>query len=81
MLLNSFILENIDAFFRSFPNEANNAQNVGGQSNEHSTTHASNLDKVFYFFFFYFTFILFKEENVSFFNYIIFFQIKMFHSY
>jgi hypothetical protein len=48
-------MENLDAFFRSFPSEANNnAQNVGGQSNEHSTTHASNLDKVFYFFLLHF---------------------------
>ncbi|KAF7841798.1 putative transposase, Ptta/En/Spm, plant [Senna tora] len=30
---------------KSFPSEANNAQNVEGQSNEHSTTHASSPDK------------------------------------
>ncbi|KAF7801987.1 uncharacterized protein G2W53_041098 [Senna tora] len=42
-------MENLDVFFRSFPSEANNAQNVEGQCNEHSTTHASNPDKVFYF--------------------------------
>ncbi|KAF7841895.1 uncharacterized protein G2W53_004193 [Senna tora] len=38
-------MENLDAFFRSFPREANNAQNVEGQSNEHSATHASSPDK------------------------------------
>ncbi|KAF7832210.1 putative transposase [Senna tora] len=35
-------MENLDVFFRSFPSEANNAQNDEGQCNEHSTTHASN---------------------------------------
>ncbi|KAF7841871.1 hypothetical protein G2W53_004169 [Senna tora] len=34
---------------KSFTSEANNAQNVEGQSNEHSTTLASSPDKVFYF--------------------------------
>ncbi|KAF7800854.1 uncharacterized protein G2W53_044652 [Senna tora] len=38
-------MENLDVFFRSFPSEANNAQNDEGQCNEHSTTHASNPDK------------------------------------
>ncbi|KAF7807458.1 hypothetical protein G2W53_039619 [Senna tora] len=37
-------MENLDVFFRSFPSEANNAQNDEGQCNEHSTTHASNPD-------------------------------------
>ncbi|KAF7839314.1 uncharacterized protein G2W53_007796 [Senna tora] len=37
-------MENLDVFFRSFPSEANNAQNGEGQCNEHSTTHASNPD-------------------------------------
>ncbi|KAF7802108.1 uncharacterized protein G2W53_041219 [Senna tora] len=40
-------IENLDVFFRSFPSEANNAQNDEGQCNEHSTTRASN--PVFYF--------------------------------
>ncbi|KAF7839380.1 putative transposase [Senna tora] len=35
-------MEDLDFFFRSFPSEANNAQNDEGQCNEHSTTHASN---------------------------------------
>ncbi|KAF7821387.1 putative transposase [Senna tora] len=35
-------MENSDVFFRSFPSEANNAQNDEGQCNEHSKTHASN---------------------------------------
>ncbi|KAF7808184.1 putative transposase [Senna tora] len=35
-------MENLDVFFKSFPSEANNAQNDEGQCNEHSTTHASN---------------------------------------
>ncbi|KAF7801005.1 chaperonin CPN60, mitochondrial-like [Senna tora] len=38
-------MENLDVFSRSFPSEANNAQNDEGQCNEHSTTHASNPDK------------------------------------
>ncbi|KAF7844315.1 putative transposase, Ptta/En/Spm, plant [Senna tora] len=38
-------MENLDVFFKSFPSEANNAQNDEGQCNEHSTTHASNPDK------------------------------------
>ncbi|KAF7832775.1 putative transposase [Senna tora] len=39
-------MENLDVFFRSFPSEANNAQNDEGQCNEHSTTHASDPNKV-----------------------------------
>ncbi|KAF7801040.1 putative transposase [Senna tora] len=38
-------MENLDVFFRSFPSEANNAQNDEGQCNEHSTTYSSNPDK------------------------------------
>ncbi|KAF7827101.1 hypothetical protein G2W53_018265 [Senna tora] len=38
-------MKNLDVFFRSFPSEANNAQNDEGQCNEHFTTHASNPDK------------------------------------
>ncbi|KAF7835524.1 chaperonin CPN60, mitochondrial-like [Senna tora] len=38
-------MPNLDAIFGSIPSEANNAQNVEGQINEHSPTHALNLDK------------------------------------
>ncbi|KAF7826629.1 hypothetical protein G2W53_017793 [Senna tora] len=38
-------MSNLDAIFGSIPSEANNAQNVEGQINEHSPTHALNLDK------------------------------------
>ncbi|KAF7820818.1 chaperonin CPN60, mitochondrial-like [Senna tora] len=38
-------MPNLDAIFGSIPSEANNAQNVEGQINEHSPTQALNLDK------------------------------------
>ncbi|KAF7800833.1 hypothetical protein G2W53_044684 [Senna tora] len=38
-------MPNLDAIFGSIPSEANNAQNVEGQINEHSPTHGLNLDK------------------------------------
>ncbi|KAF7841750.1 uncharacterized protein G2W53_004048 [Senna tora] len=38
-------MPNLDPIFGSIPSEANNAQNVEGQINEHSPNHGLNLDK------------------------------------